>query len=738
MIGSLWRYSHFLLAIISALFLIIASITGAILAIEPIAEISKNHAATNLDNVSVSEVVTVLKDRYSEVLELEITPENFVKASVFTKKSTGETLYINASTGDKLGEVVAQSVFFNLITNVHRSLFLKSLGRGIMGFVSFLLCFITVTGLLLLAERQGGFQKWFSKVRETDFGQRYHIIFGRWFLIPLVIVAATGVYLSAEKFSLLPKSSLVQENTVTAAKKEQNNVSQSDIFNRLKLSEVRKITFPFSEDPEDYFQVALHDKELRIDQYTGEIISEVSYPFVQLASRWSMEWHTGQGSIRWSIILLLSSLSLLFFIFSGLSMGLKRTKNSLKMISTKNKDEAEYIILVGSETRNTFAFANAFNNALLNNGKSVFMSNLNDYDTYKSATHLIVFTATYGAGHPPNNALKFEALFNTTTPKQNLKFTVLGFGSLLYPQYCHFALKVDSILQKHEAFTPLIPLVKINNQSQVAFKDWVKAWNAATEMKLTVVMPFKRKKKAIEHNFEVLDRTSLNINKTFLLKLKPPTNIEFQSGDLISIIPPNSEKKRSYSIAKIGDHILLSIKWHEQGLCSEYLSRLTFGDSIAASIQQNKSFHLPQNAPAIFGIANGTGIAPFLGMATKNKEQAFHLLWGGRVDASFKIYEELIVPYLKLKSKNDKTENTTRTYQVAYSQMRKKEYVQDILLRNQEDIAQKLCDGCVFMICGSMTMQQEVLNTLDTISKIQLQQPLSDFENNNQLLLDCY
>jgi sulfite reductase (NADPH) flavoprotein alpha-component len=40
---SIWRYSHFLLAAVSSLFLIIASVTGIILAIEPIAHKAKGY-----------------------------------------------------------------------------------------------------------------------------------------------------------------------------------------------------------------------------------------------------------------------------------------------------------------------------------------------------------------------------------------------------------------------------------------------------------------------------------------------------------------------------------------------------------------------------------------------------------------------------------------------------------------------------------------------------------------------
>ncbi len=42
------------------------------------------------------------------------------------------------------------------------------------------------------------------------------------------------------------------------------------------------------------------------------------------------------------------------------------------------------------------------------------------------------------------------------------------------------------------------------------------------------------------------------------------------------------------------------------------------------------------------------------------------------------------------------------------------------------------------MICGSVAMQREVLEVLEDIAQNILNKPLSDFEHNEQLKLDCY
>ena len=191
---SFWRYSHFLLASISSLFLVLASVTGAILAFEPITAAAQPYVVDTVDEIVLSDVIAVLQEEYDEVLELKRTPANAVIAAVLTEEGNSKTIYIDPATGKEKGVVEGKSPFFSFVTNLHRSLFFKSIGRFFVGFISLLLSFIAVTGILLLVQRQGGIRKFFSKVKETNVAQRYHVILGKWFFIPVLIIALTGVY----------------------------------------------------------------------------------------------------------------------------------------------------------------------------------------------------------------------------------------------------------------------------------------------------------------------------------------------------------------------------------------------------------------------------------------------------------------------------------------------------------------------------------------------------------------
>lgn len=730
---SIWRYSHLLLALSSGLFLVLASVTGVILAFEPIQKAISTYEPIDISQVTVSETLAVFQEVYDEVLTLEVDENNFLIADVVTKEGDTKRIFAHPVTGEELGVPEPQSKLFQFTTNLHRSLFLKGIGRFFVGLVSFLLCLIAITGLILITKRQGGLLKLFSKVRKDYFEMRYHVILGRWFLIPIIIVAATGVYLSAEKFSLLPSTKVVHD-AVEPTDVMNLDVRPSDltIFKNIHLDEVRYINFPFSEFPEDYFEIALHDKELFVHQYTGGILSEQSYPFAALASRWSMTLHTGKGSILWSIILLVASGSILFFVYSGFVMWRKRLKNTKSEASKVNKDECSHIILVGSETGTTFKFAKVLEKGLVGAGKSVFVSELNAYSTYAKAEHIIVLTATYGEGEAPTNARKFKELVEQVTTKNKLSFSVVAFGSLLYPDYCQFGVDVDKLLQDKTEFSLVLPLYKINNQSFEAFKDWAKLWSIKTNIHLNI-KPFKKKEKYAKLKpFEVVQRTDLNKDDTFLMRLKPQKRAKFQSGDLLAYTPNEDGITRLYSIAKVENEIWLSIKKHGHGVVSEQFSKLDKGDAVQAAIKRNFEFHYPKYAPELVLISNGTGIAPFLGTIDENEQRIpIHLYWGGRQKSSFNLYKKHV-------DKAIDSHKLTKLKIACSQEGAVKTYVQDLLLRDKDEVAKKLRKGAVFMICGSIAMQREVLDVLEQISTTILKKALSEFEHQGQLKMDCY
>lgn len=728
---SIWRYSHFVLALASSLFLLIASVTGVILAVEPITHQAKGYAVQGLEEVSLGTTIDALKNNFDEVFALEVESSGFVKASVLTTEMETLAIYIDAKSGEQLGEVQERPFIYSFATNLHRSLFLKSIGRFFVGLISLLLFLIAVTGLLLLAKRQGGFKRLLSKVQKDYFELRYHVILSRWFFIPIVILAITGVYLSAEKFELLPDSTISHQEISTLSKTQNfENIKNVPFFKETTLNTVRKVEFPFSEDPEDYYQIALTDKEIRVNPNSGQIISSAEYPLVQLASRLSWVLHTGEGSVLWSIVLLLASASILFFMYSGFVMTLRRRKKVATTLEMSDKDDCEFVILVGSETGSTFDFARRLYNSLNAAGKKVYLTELNNYSAFAKAKHIIILTATYGEGEPPTNARKFETIFPTVQQPNKINYSVVGFGSLEYPDYCKFALQVDSLLQIHQDFQPLMPLYKINNADFADFERWVEQLSELLHISLSLEKPKVKKPNYKKTTFKVVERTELNVDDTFLIRLKPKKKTSFTSGDLLSVFPEGTDIPRQYSIARMGNKILLSVKKHEFGKGSSFLYSLNKGDTIQAVIEINAHFHFSKKSTSAVFIANGTGIAPFLGMMEQNCDAKINLFWGGRTEASSVIYDDI------LKGINSKNQNNT--IHKSHSREGSKEYVQNLVIQQKDIVLKTVQKGGVVMICGSLAMQHDILDVLEGLLAEYSEISFDALQHNGQLKMDCY
>ncbi|MDO3694185.1 PepSY domain-containing protein [Wenyingzhuangia sp. chi5] len=730
MLYKIWRYSHFYLTVSSSLFLLLAAITGAILAFKPIQEKLQPFYIHQANEVVLSELIDTLSNKYDEVLDLEVDNNYFVKATVFGLEESGQ-FYINPFDGNKLADIPKPNTFFESITNFHRSLFLKTTGRIFVGITSFLLFLIAITGLLLAIKRQGSFVKFCSKIIKDGSIQYNHVTLGRLLLIPIIIIAFTGTYLSMEKLSLLPNTKV---STIT--NKTQNNkaipLSEFAIFKKTSLKDITKLEFPFSTDEEDYFTLSLKDKELKINQKTGFIVQETHYPFVQILSVLSFNLHTGNGSILWSFILLISSLGILYFMYSGAMISYYRLRSKIKNKFTAQ--QAEYIILIGSENGSTKQLGKVLQQALIQANQKVFLDDLNNYQTYSKIKHLLILTSTYGQGEPPSNANLFLKKLQQTKIVHPFDCHIIGFGSFSYPKFCEFAKEIhrQTLLQPNINIATETPLL-IHNQNYIQFKNWVDTW--AKSLKLNISIPKELStKKQKETSFKIIDKTNIKdqYDETFTLTLSQTKRKKFAAGDLLSIIPPDETTERLYSTGKNANgDLLLSIKKHTYGVCSNYLNQLKPNDTLKAIIQKNKDFHLPKKADSVTLIANGTGIAPFLGMIYEKTKAEMTLYWGTRTKISATLYKSLIL--------EAQQKGILQHFDIAFSkEVHPYNYVQDLLVRDENIIVKKLKNGDIFMLCGSIAMRDAVFIQLEKTCIKNHLQPFEVYKNNGQILTDCY
>ncbi len=733
MLTSFWRYSHLFLAVSSFCFILCASITGIILALEPIYYGTKPYKISNFNEIQLGKTLEAIDENFNEVLELKIDSNNFLIVDGITNSNESIYGYINPNSGEILGNYVNRPQIFKSTTNLHRSLFLKSTGRIIVGIASFFLFLITISGIVLIAKRQLGVKHFFSKIKYEYFNQYWHVSLGRISLIPIIIVSLTGVYLSLNRFNVITdQTTSNQINFKTLKTSPKRHIKDFAGLKDILLKDVVSVEYPFSKDVEDFYIIKLKNKEIILNQITGDVVSETSASITSKISYWSIILHTGAGSIFWACVLLLSCIGLLFFIYSGFSMTYKKSRKSRLPKNKFKKNACEYVILVGSETGNTMAFAKTFYKALIDCEKKVYITQLNNFTVFQNLRHLIIFTSTYGNGEAPSNAKNFIKLFNKWNTAKNINYSIVGFGSLAYPLYCKYAEDVDQIISKKSNYHKDFELYKINNSSFKAFNDWAKQWGALKHLNIILKAPEKQGAIKKVQKFTVIGKTKTNNDDVFLLTLKPKKNVAFTSGDLLSLIPKNETRTRLYSIGKIDNNILLSIKKHRYGICSNFLNQLQVNDVLEATIEKNKTFHFPKKTTEVIMIANGTGIAPFLGMLHEKKDNVKkHLFWGGPTENSFDIYKSYVLQareFQQLESLN-----------LAYSrEEQSKKYVQDLLPNYKSQLIHVLKNNGTIMICGSVGMQTDVLKTIYALCFNELHLSIHELKKKNKIKMDCY
>ncbi|RYD71206.1 MAG: FAD-binding oxidoreductase, partial [Sphingobacteriales bacterium] len=310
MTNHFWRYSHLALAVSSFLFLLLASLTGAILSAEPVVNRLKPFAAKNLNEVNLAQTLPVLRENYPGITKISVESNRFVLIEGTDKEGKDVKAYVEPSTGKIIGKPTRKSEFFQWVTSLHRSLFLHELGRIFIGLTAFLLILIAASGIMLTIKRQRGIRRFFAKIPNDGSSQYYHTVFGRLSLVFILFIALSGTYLSLTTLGVIKQvKTNVEVDFDTIKPGKQVPIKDVALFRDTKLSDVDKVEFPFSDDVEDYYTLTLKDRELAVNQVTGVVIAEQKYPFSVLANNMSMDIHTGRASIIWAVILGIASLS---------------------------------------------------------------------------------------------------------------------------------------------------------------------------------------------------------------------------------------------------------------------------------------------------------------------------------------------------------------------------------------------------------------------------------------------
>ena len=727
---SVWRYSHLALAVSSFVFIALASVTGIILAFRPVIEKTSPYRAGDFNRITLSEAIPAIGRAFSGITDVSVDANRFVTVKGTRTGGKDMSAYVDPRSGKILGVPAKKNEFFEWVTALHRSLFLHETGRFFVGLTSFLLLLIAISGTILVLQRQRSLKRFFGRIVKDNFAQYYHVVLGRLSLIPIIILALTGTYLSLARFGAFPEKKIKHiidfENIQSAPAKKP---AAFPVFQGVLLNEVQSIEYPFSDDPEDCYTLKLKDRELVVNQFTGEKLSEIQYPLSTRLSDLSLDLHTGRTNIIWAIILAVAATNILFFIYSGILITWKRRAGRISNKYAHN--ESRFIILAGSENGATMRFAKAVQQQLTASGQKAYLAELNQYRTYGKAEHIVVITATYGLGEAPSNANRFADLLKKYPQTQPVQFSVVGFGSHAYPDFCRFAFEVNNLLSGQSWAVALLEIQTVNDKSAEQFGQWFATWSQKVDLPDMTLPEFSQKPRGLQA-MSVIEKTPVaHENGPFIIRLKPSRRTRFTSGDLLAIYPAGDHRERLYSIGRIGKSVQLSVRLHPAGLGSGYLNQLAPGNTIQTRIISNGQFQFPRKAPAVIMISNGTGIAPFLGMIDQNVQKVTcHLYCGFRDQSSFGLYREAIETNMELQKLS--------RLQVAYSREGKKQYVKDLLAQDAGFIAHTLAGKGVLMLCGSLAMQKQVTELLDGICRERTGKSISFYQSRGQLLMDCY
>jgi sulfite reductase (NADPH) flavoprotein alpha-component len=716
------RKFHSWSGLIATVLLVILSITGAVLSVNPVLERAKATLA-NTSSISVAELTGKLASGYPGAEQIQRSPSGSIIVYYTHDGQTGADL-INPITGDTIGPYSISPIMV-WMKNLHRSYLLDTPGRIGAAIAAFVMLLLTISGAFMLTKRLGGWRQMLRPI-EGNFRQRWHCQLGRVAMLGLILSAVTGLYMSAATFELLPEHQSAEP--AFPAQVTGDLPAAVDTLEALKaipVNELRGLVYPYPGDLYDVYSITTEQGRGFVSQSTGQLLSFQAFGSKQKLYEFIYMLHTGEGLWWLAMLLGLCALTVPIMAWTGIQIWWSRRQSAAAIVNNAAANAADTVILVGSESNSTWGFALALHEALKAAGYLVHTSSMNSLaSNYAQAKRLFVLTATYGDGDAPASADQFIKRLAQMNKSASLPYAVLGFGDRQFYQYCQFALNAEAALSA-KAWPQLLPLDTVNRQSPQEFARWGEAVSEVMDTDLalnyTPVHPPCTTLELVErvnYGFAVKAPTAVlrfklpkNDRKGLLARLFGRSDFHtFEAGDLVGILPPSSSVPRFYSLASGANdgELEICVREHRGGLCSSFLYALAVGDTIEAFIKHNPSFRpAAGRAPTVL-IGAGTGIGPLVGFIRHNKaHHPMHLYWGGRNPQSDFLYEPELKGYL--------ADKRLSKLNAVFSRVSDRAYVQDKISVDAEELRRLIETGAQILVCGGRSMAQSVSNAIDEI-----------------------
>ncbi len=721
------RSLHLWLGLLFAIPVLAIALSGTILAVKPVMQ-AYSSAAQPLAGLTVSTVLQRVGEANPRLTieRLRITPAGvvLVKGQLGSRRVEKP---VDVQTGALLRKQ-KDSPFFSFIRDIHREFLVGKVGRYISLASAAIFTAMLVSGLIMLLRQLGGWRGALQKIRGRT-PNRLHGVLGRALILPLVITAITGLYMGLVTQKALPSGAELRPYyPETPAELAQVLPHELAGLKAQSMDRMRELLFPIADDWFDVFALKTNTGFVFIDQFTGEVLSSTPYSGWQVALEWMAVLHTGVGAAPWAVILGIASLGVPVFLVTGVLVWWR--KRQPRVADNARADEAEIVVMVGSQNGSTYGFARHLHRKLTQAGAKVRLEEMNAAKpAYPKAKTMLALASTYGDGAPPQNASCFfeRAAKASKWPRQH---AVLGFGDHSFPQFCAFAQAAEQALPGK----PLLPMGRIDRQSSQSFTAWGRDLSRVVGLDFTLDHQPKRPKTA---QLTLTERVYFGADistPSAILRLRVTGGRlgRYRAGDMIGIYAAPNAASRIYSLGSDSADGFIEICVAQQagGLCSTYLNHLELGKSLEAYIIPNPGFIMPPRKQPVLMIGAGTGIAPFAGMIRANRNnRAIDLFWGNRHPDSDFYYRSEISQWL--------ADGRLTGFYPAFSRTTPGAYVQDQLSQKGDLLQARLRGGGTIMVCGSQKMAAAVRARIDALAS-HIGTSLAELRRQNRYLEDIY
>ncbi|WP_122412284.1 sulfite reductase flavoprotein subunit alpha [Pseudomonas viridiflava] len=485
-------------------------------------------------------------------------------------------------TGELKGDGVGEE-FFDFILRLHRFLAMGEVGKQVTAACTLVLVFFCLSGLYLRWPRKAlNWRVWLTldwAKKGRSFNWDLHSVFGTWCLLFYLLFAITGLSWSYDWVSnglnrLLgdapaeqrkggggrgvnmskdsPPAPLVVDYVAIWDSLQKTAGPELSAYN-LRLpsagGQPATVFYLLKDSP--------HPRALNsvtLDPASGAVSSVSRYAERSLGAQLLISnyaLHVGSYfGIVGRIVMTVASLMMPLFFITGwlLYLDRRRKKRQVKAargdVSTRSAPDAD-AWLIGFASQSGFAEQLAWQTAgqLQAAGLPVRVQRLGDVTEQEliESRNALFVVSTFGDGEAPDSARGFERkLLGRPLSLETLNYAVLALGDRQYPNFCGFAHRLHDWLAERGGSTLFAP-VEVDSADPVALQQWQHHLG-----QLTGSTPTALWQAPVFEHWTLARREHLNPGSSgsgvYLLVLVTPGTMHWQAGDLVEILPRNSDE----------------------------------------------------------------------------------------------------------------------------------------------------------------------------------------------------